>query len=182
MRLTFSLSFLLFLIFGAGCSFQPVHLELDKTYSQRLDKKTIASISCPISLKVFDHRKNKKTYAKVINSETLINWVEIAFQESIKNPHISSDNLARQINVTVSVRQAYIHHLSTSHSAILAVDLEVNQDKYYIRGRDTSILWWGAASEYTRNLNGALDKALLDMSEIISLECQEKPLELSVNQ
>ncbi len=160
----------------AACSSKPVKLELDKTYSKRLDTEFISSISCPISLVVIDERKNKKTYAKIIDSETLMNWVQLAFQESIERPQLSDDTQSRLIDVEIRVRQAYVHHLSTSHSAILAIDLNIDRSQYYIRGQDTDVLWWGATSEYTTNMNGALDKVMFDISEIISLRCQDKPI------
>jgi len=171
------LGVLFFAITAGGCvSYTPVHVPMNFDDNDRYETTDTSSATpCKIYVaEIEDKRRNKKNLGRASTStvytKDIIDWIgqglvslgggryKVVIQKENPEPVVPD------YKISVFLKKAYIHSLSTSKSATLVLAVNYSQEGEDIRsslyrGSDTSINWSSSQDE----IHGAFNAAFIDL-------------------
>lgn len=174
------LGVLFFVITVGGCvSYTPVHIPMNFDDNDRYETTDTSSATpCKIYVaEIDDKRRNKKNLGRAATStvytKDIIDWIgqglvslgsgryKIVIQKENSEP---VEPVVPDYKISVFLKKAYIHSLSTSKSATLVLAVNYSQEGEDIRsslyrGSDTSINWSSSQDE----IHGAFNAAFIDL-------------------
>ena len=166
-----------FAITVGGCvSYTPVHVPMNFDDNDRYEATDTSSATpCKIYVaEIEDKRRNKKNLGRASTStvytKDIIDWIgqglvslgggryKVVIQKE------NSEPVVPDYKISVFLKKAYIHSLSTSKSATLVLAVNYSQEGDDIksslyRGSDTSINWSSSQNE----IHGAFNAAFIDL-------------------
>jgi hypothetical protein len=138
---------------------------------------------------VEDDRRNRDNLGRIsrdlISDRGVTEWLKNGFLQikdcglSVHSTEGDSGSENEMIHMSIRLKLAYAHTISTSTSTNLVLDVtylqndKVIQKKLY-RGAYTDINWWSSESEIKDSFNQALGKILEDVAVDMKKICQAK--------
>ncbi len=164
------------LTFNGCASYDPVHIPMQFDDHDRFESTgSISSSPCKIYVaQIEDKRLNRQNLGRAASStvytKDIIDWIGQGLVSlgggiyKVVIPKENSEPVMSDYKISVFLKKAYIHSLSTSKSATLVLAVNYSQKgddiKYSLyRGSDTSINWSSSQDE----IHGAFNAAFIDL-------------------
>lgn len=158
-------SLLLPLFFLSGCVNTPVVLDLDETSSTRNLEFPFKNTHCTlVTSNVEDARKDKASIGTIgtqpIKSDEVLAWIHTSLKEA--DFLLEADRKENTLHIDIKL---ILLHMRTTDgimktNVVFSVNDTKNNQKFYLRGSDTKVLWFGAETEFKESFSRALNQVL----------------------